>query len=49
MYPVGGRGAPTVRYAPVVPWAKTGPANRIHEFVKFLEEQNVHVLFLQDP
>jgi hypothetical protein len=21
----GGRGAPTVRFAPVVPWAKTGP------------------------
>jgi hypothetical protein len=24
----GGGGAPTVRFAPVVPWAKTGPADR---------------------
>jgi hypothetical protein len=33
---VGG-GAPTVRFAPVVPWAKTGPA---YEFVKLYSPVN---------
>jgi hypothetical protein len=27
MYRAGGEGAPTVRFASVVPWAKAGPAH----------------------